>query len=234
MLPDNSGCVGTGQFQTPEDRLAGAGRRTTLRCRVPEEAARPPDRARQHRRSGRADARQRRHLRGRRHDRRPAHHDGSGGHGKKAARQIDAWLRGGVYGNRRSTRWSRSQLLNLTVFLDADRREHAELPVSKRTGFDEIVSGLSRARSALRGHALSLLRQLLRVRQLLRGLSGTSDYQVGKGRFYRVELDLLHGMRGVLRAVPVPCHRHGAGTRVRAPGRRPRSRENARTVHGRA
>ena len=53
--------------------------------------------------------------------------------------------------------------MNLTVFLDADRREHAELPVSRRTGFDEIVAGLSERGGALRSHAVPLLWQLLRV-----------------------------------------------------------------------
>ena len=65
------------------------------------------------------------------------------GHGKKAARNIDAWLRGGVYEKPPQHPPVPYELLNLTMFLDAERREHAELPLAKRTGFDEIVSGLS-------------------------------------------------------------------------------------------
>ena len=93
------------------------------------------------------------------------------GHGKKAARNIDAWLRGGVYEKPPQHPPVPYELLNLTVFLDAERREHAELPVAKRTGFDEIVVRPLGEGGALRGDAVPLLRQLLRVRQLLRRLS---------------------------------------------------------------
>ena len=75
MLPDGSGCVGTGQFQTLKtDSLVLAVGQHAGR-RVPEEGARHPHRPRQRGRSGRAHARGRRHLRRRRHDRRRADDD---------------------------------------------------------------------------------------------------------------------------------------------------------------
>ena len=65
------------------------------------------------------------------------------GHGKKAARHIDAWLRGTVYEKPPLHPPIPYEQLNLTMFLDAERREHAHLPMEKRTGFDEVVAGLS-------------------------------------------------------------------------------------------
>jgi len=66
------------------------------------------------------------------------------GHGKRAAREIDAWLRG--------TELERSpkhppvtfDMLNLWYFGDADRRSQPELePAERVRGFAEVVGGLS-------------------------------------------------------------------------------------------
>jgi len=66
------------------------------------------------------------------------------GHGKKAARHIDAWLRG--------MRWDAPAKhpiipfvgLNLPIYSDALRSTERELPVEERgTTFDEVISGLS-------------------------------------------------------------------------------------------
>ena len=67
------------------------------------------------------------------------------GHGKRAAREIDAWLRGDeVRARARSTRWRRFDLLNLWYFGDAAQRRAAAS--SSRTervgGFEEVVGGL--------------------------------------------------------------------------------------------
>ena len=231
MLPDGSGCVGTGQFQTlkTDSLVLAVGQHADV-----EFLKKVPDL-----RIGRGnvvevDAQMRAG------DGIFAGGDMIGGartmtaavgHGKKAARNIDAWLRGGVYEKPPQHPPVPYELLNLTVFLDADRREHAELPVAKRTGFDEIVSGLSETRGALRGDAVPLLRQLLRVRQLLRRLPRAGDRQAGEGPVLSGRARPLHRLRRVLRTVPVPCHRHGARARGRGHGRPPRSRESARPLH---
>ena len=103
------------------------------------------------------------------------------GHGKKAARNIDAFLRGTVYQKPAPHPPVPFEKLNLVVFLDAERRQQAELPVAQRTGFEEIVSGLSEREARYEACAVSLLRQLLRVRQLLRGLSGAGHREAGQG-----------------------------------------------------
>jgi 2-oxoacid:acceptor oxidoreductase delta subunit (pyruvate/2-ketoisovalerate family) len=65
------------------------------------------------------------------------------GHGKKAARNIDAWLRGQHYSKAPTSDVVPFEALNLPVFLDADRREQSQTPAAKRHGFEEVVAGLS-------------------------------------------------------------------------------------------
>jgi NADPH-dependent glutamate synthase beta subunit-like oxidoreductase len=66
------------------------------------------------------------------------------GHGKKAARQIDSWLRG-----RRSIEVPKHELasydkLHLWYFGDAARRQQVELPAAERVAdFREVIAGLS-------------------------------------------------------------------------------------------
>jgi NADPH-dependent glutamate synthase beta subunit-like oxidoreductase len=69
------------------------------------------------------------------------------GHGKKAARQIDAWLRGGGAAAAPAKHpLAEFGLLNLWYFGDAARRQQPEAPPEQRvSGFAEVVSGLSQA-----------------------------------------------------------------------------------------
>ena len=68
------------------------------------------------------------------------------GHGKKAARSIDAWLGGGTYVAPEKAPIVDFSQLHLPVYSDADPRKQAELEQAKRVaGFDEIIQGLSAA-----------------------------------------------------------------------------------------
>ena len=93
------------------------------------------------------------------------------GHGKKAARSIDAYLRGETFASGPKHPLASFDKLNLWYFGDHDRRQQAE----RRAG--DPGAGLRRGRrrpvhrrGSLRGGALPVLRQLLRVRRLLRRL----------------------------------------------------------------
>jgi Pyruvate/2-oxoacid:ferredoxin oxidoreductase delta subunit len=62
------------------------------------------------------------------------------GHGKKAARCIDAWLRGATYDKPASSPLVTFDMLNLPVFSDVDpavQRHHAVFE------FDEVLAGLA-------------------------------------------------------------------------------------------
>ena len=69
------------------------------------------------------------------------------GHGKKAARNIDAWLRGGALRHAAAPPPVVSfDMLNLPVFSDVDVSQQQRLAAAERlTGFDEVLAGLTEA-----------------------------------------------------------------------------------------
>jgi NADPH-dependent glutamate synthase beta subunit-like oxidoreductase len=65
------------------------------------------------------------------------------GHGKKAARCIDAWLRGETYDKPASSPVVTFDMLHLPVFSDVDQAIQRHLSGDARiTGFDEVLAGL--------------------------------------------------------------------------------------------
>jgi NADPH-dependent glutamate synthase beta subunit-like oxidoreductase len=168
------------------------------------------------------------------------------GHGKKAARHIDAWLRGGLRPAAEARGGHGRQAEHLVLRRGAEdaapgarnRPTHLDL----RGGGE----GARRVERALRGAALPVLRQLLRMRQLLRRLPRQRGHQTGAGQGLPVQLRFLQGLRRLRQRMPLRRHRHDARgdltpfTRGRAAGatRRPRparppARDRCRR-HGRA
>ena len=101
------------------------------------------------------------------------------GHGKKAARSIDAWLRATACGRRREARGRQLRRCCASgITREAKKRGQSTIDIERRRQtFDEVVGGLDRRRGAIRGAALPLVRQLLRVRRLLLGLPGAGRDQ---------------------------------------------------------
>jgi 2-oxoacid:acceptor oxidoreductase delta subunit (pyruvate/2-ketoisovalerate family) len=65
------------------------------------------------------------------------------GHGKKAARNIDAWLRGAAYEPAPKHELATFNLLNSWYYTDASKTVRPILDIARRTStFDEVVSGL--------------------------------------------------------------------------------------------
>ena len=71
------------------------------------------------------------------------------GHGKKAARNIDAWLRGEVFDKPPKHAVVQFETLNLPVFLDAERRRQGETPGREAQGIRRGGRRPLRARGAL-------------------------------------------------------------------------------------
>ncbi|AIJ07058.1 MULTISPECIES: NAD(P)-binding protein [Edwardsiella] len=65
------------------------------------------------------------------------------GHGKKAARHIDGWLRGHPYHKAPSGATLEYPRLHLWFKTDADASRQPEVSPEQRAGFDEIIGGLS-------------------------------------------------------------------------------------------
>ena len=86
------------------------------------------------------------------------------GHGKHAARHIDAFLKGECIVACRAIRSLATRSLHLWYRTEAPVREQQRIPITARqTGFDEITQEPDRVRSAVRVAAMPVLRQLLRV-----------------------------------------------------------------------
>ena len=139
------------------------------------------------------------------------------GHGKKAARHIDACLRGDAYAPPRQTRRSPSfERLNTWYYEDAPATVRPMLEAARRIdNFDEVAGRPRRDQRALRGAPLPLLRQLLRMRQLLRRLPRQRGDQARARQAVRVRLRLLQGLRPLRRGMPVRGDRHGGGGDLR-------------------
>ncbi len=66
------------------------------------------------------------------------------GHGKKAARNIDAFLRGSTYQPAAKHEIVGKDMLNVWYYTDAEQRDQSNIEVTKRqTSFDEVTGGLS-------------------------------------------------------------------------------------------
>jgi hypothetical protein len=76
------------------------------------------------------------------------------GHGKKAARHIDAWLRGtDGAGQARQARLASFERLNTWYYSDAPKTVRPQLDIARRTSsFDEVQGGLT-ADNACSKHA---------------------------------------------------------------------------------
>src|SRR6266446_6828834 len=70
------------------------------------------------------------------------------------------------------------------------------------------------------------------MRQLLRGLSGAGDHQAGPGTLLPRRRGALHGLRRVLRTVPVPRHRDGPRTTGGGRQRTERRADRAGEIQG--
>ena len=217
MLPDGSGCVGTGQFQTlkTDSLVLAVGQHADVEFlkKVPEI------------RIGRGnvvevDAAMRAgagHLRRRRHDRRAADHDR-----RSRPRQEGGTPHRRVAAGRRLPEAAAASADSVRA-AEPDRVPRRGAPRAGRDAGGE-AHGLRRdrgrplgARSALRSHAVPLLRQLLRVRQLLRGLPGAGDRQARQGPLLPGGARSVHRVRRLLRTVPVSRDRHDPRAPVEGP-----------------
>ena len=126
------------------------------------------------------------------------------GHGKKAARSIDAYLRGETFAPGPKHPLASFDKLNLWYFGDHDRRQQPELEPAARV--QRLRRGRRRAvhrRGPLRGGALPVVRQLLRVRRLLRRLPGGCGHPARQGQPVRFDYDSCTGCTACYRQCPV-------------------------------
>jgi NADPH-dependent glutamate synthase beta subunit-like oxidoreductase len=126
------------------------------------------------------------------------------GHGKKAARNIDAWLRGEVFDKSPKHAVIQFEALNLPVFLDAERRQQGEIPVEKRKGFEEVVAGLSESEARYEASRCLSCGNCFECDNCYASCPEQAIIKLGKGRFYRYDYDLCTGCAVCFEQCP--CH----------------------------
>ena len=126
------------------------------------------------------------------------------GHGKRAAREIDAWLRQ-VDGDRPPKHPSASfDLLNLWYFGDAARREQPELPAQERiSGFGEVIGGLSVEQARFEAHRCLSCGNCCECDGCLGACPEDAVIKLGPGHRYRFEYDRCTGCEACFEQCPV-------------------------------
>ena len=126
------------------------------------------------------------------------------GHGKRAARSIDAWLRGGHYEQPRKHERASFDKLNLWYFGEHDRREQRELdPMTRVQTFDEVLTGLSPGEAAFEAGRCLSCGNCFECDGCLGACPEDAVIKLGKGHRYEFDYDSCTGCSACYRQCPV-------------------------------
>jgi NADPH-dependent glutamate synthase beta subunit-like oxidoreductase len=127
------------------------------------------------------------------------------GHGKKAARHIDAWLSGDD-----DHAWPKHpivsfEMLHLPIYSDAERRVQVVLPAGTRaTGFAEVMAGLSEAEASYEAQRCLSCGNCFECDQCYAACPEQAIEKLGPGRRYRYLYDRCTGCAVCFETCP--CH----------------------------
>ncbi len=126
------------------------------------------------------------------------------GHGKRAAREIDAWLRGAAGGRPPKHPPATFDMLNLWYFGDAARGQQPELEVSARVAdFEEVVGGLSPQQATFEAHRCLSCGNCCECDGCLGACPEDAVIKLGKGYRYEFDYDRCTGCRACYEQCPV-------------------------------
>lgn len=126
------------------------------------------------------------------------------GHGKKAARSIDAYLRGEAFGPHPKHPLAELETLNLWYFGDHDRRQQAELaPATRVTDFHEVVAGLSPEEAHFEAGRCLSCGNCFECDGCFGACPEDAVIRLGKGNRYAFDYDLCTGCSACFRQCPV-------------------------------
>lgn len=126
------------------------------------------------------------------------------GHGKKAARAIDAWLDGAVYATGEKAPSVDFDMLNLPLFLDAGRSQMSALPLAARNGFAEVVAGIDSREARYEADRCLSCGNCFECDNCFAACPEQAVVKLGKGKKYTVNLDLCTGC--AVCYDQCPCH----------------------------
>jgi NADPH-dependent glutamate synthase beta subunit-like oxidoreductase len=126
------------------------------------------------------------------------------GHGKRAAREIDAWLRGEGLLRPAKHRPAPFESLNLWYFGDAGRRSQPELEPAVRVGdFTEVFGGLTGAEALFESRRCLSCGNCCECDGCVGACPEHAVIKLGPGRRYRFDYDRCTGCRACFEQCPV-------------------------------
>jgi len=128
------------------------------------------------------------------------------GHGKKAARHIDAWLRGEPPGPAPAVKHSVAEfgLLNPWYFGDFAQRQQPQAPPEQRVaGFGEVVGGLSEAEASYEAGRCLSCGNCFECDGCLGACPEDAVIKLGPGHRYRFDYDRCTGCGTCYEQCPV-------------------------------
>jgi NADPH-dependent glutamate synthase beta subunit-like oxidoreductase len=126
------------------------------------------------------------------------------GHGKKAARHIDAWLRDTTAPGGPKHPLATFDMLNLWYFGDAARRQQPELAPEERVeGFGEVVGGLSEPEATYEARRCLSCGNCCECDGCLGACPEDAVIKLGEGHRYRFDYDRCTGCGACYEQCPV-------------------------------
>jgi formate dehydrogenase beta subunit len=127
------------------------------------------------------------------------------GHGKKAARCIDAFLRGETYRQPPKHDPVSYEQLHLWYFTEAEQRHQAELDLAERNyGFKEVVAGLTESEAAFEARRCFSCGNCFECDGCYGACPEQAILKLGPGKRYRYDYDLCTGCAVCFEQCP--CH----------------------------
>jgi formate dehydrogenase (NADP+) beta subunit len=127
------------------------------------------------------------------------------GHGKKAARHIDSWLRGAEYRPMSKHPIVEFDMLHLPIYSDAERFEQPRLPAAARAGgFAEVMAGLSETEALYEAKRCLSCGNCFECDQCFAACPEDAIEKLGPGRRFRYLYDRCTGCAVCFDMCP--CH----------------------------
>jgi NADPH-dependent glutamate synthase beta subunit-like oxidoreductase/Pyruvate/2-oxoacid:ferredoxin oxidoreductase delta subunit len=126
------------------------------------------------------------------------------GHGKKAARYIDAWLRGALYAPPSKHPVIDFAGLNLPIYSDAIPSAEMQRPIAARSGFDEVVTGLSAKEARHEAQRCLSCGNCFECDNCFAACPEDAIEKLGPGRRYAIDYKLCTGCAVCVEQCP--CH----------------------------
>ena len=126
------------------------------------------------------------------------------GHGKKAARHIDAWLRGGAYAPPPRHPGVSFAMLHLPIYSDAEPAMQPALPIAARTaGFAEVLAGLREEQARYEAQRCLACGNCFECDQCYAACPEQAIEKLGPGRRYRYLYERCTGCGVCFETCPV-------------------------------